>query len=357
MISIEGQFFTAKSSRQQASTLTINSGGLVEVVNIEHQSLLTGVHQFRDLDISPRLGNTPRFIQFETGDRFETLDNDSVDELLKQKQQSVLYRLLHKMESHLIFVFLVTVFTSFAVWGFVKFGVPAGASLIATVLPVETSQYLGQGTLEIMDKSVFEPSELDPQRKNDLQALFQQYAEPYQQYSVKVSFRKSDGIGANAMALPDGHIIFTDDMVNLAEQDEELIAIFGHEIGHLAHRHMLRRVIQDSMFTLVLVLMTGDVSSASSVITAIPGVLLELAYSRKFEQEADAFAYDFLVENKIPTVYFADIMQRLEATHSRDEAIGESEGKGAKEDHDYSSYLSTHPATEERIQKFLQSTQ
>ncbi len=79
------------------------------------------------------------------------------------------------------------------------------------------------------------------------------------------------------MALPDGHIIFTDAMVNLANQNEELIAIFGHEVGHLAHQHMLRRVIQDSMFTLVLVLVTGDASSA--LVSAIPAVLLELAYS------------------------------------------------------------------------------
>jgi Zn-dependent protease with chaperone function len=357
MTSIQGLFFSRNSSRKQTSTLVINNDGLVEVTDTEQLSLLTGVNQFNDLEISPRLGNTPRFIQFENGDRFETSDNDRVDKLLKQKQQNVLYRLLHTMESHLIFVILVTVFTSFAGWGFVKYGVPAGAYLIATLLPVETSQYLGQGTLEIMDESVFEPSELDSKRKNNLQALFQQYAEPYQQYSVKVLFRKSDGIGANAMALPDGHIIFTDDMVNLATQDEELIAIFGHEIGHLAHRHMLRRVIQDSMFTLVLVLITGDVSSASSVITAIPGVLLELAYSRKFEREADDFAYTFLLDNKIPTKFFADIMQRLEATHSRDKANGETEGKGAKQDHDYSSYLSTHPATEERIQRFLQSAQ
>jgi Zn-dependent protease with chaperone function len=357
MISIQGLFFTSKSSRQQASTLTINNDGLVEVTNNEHQALLTGVHQYSDLDFSPRLGNTPRYIQFNNGDRFETADNDNVDALLKLKQHNVLYRLLHKMESHLVFVLLVTVFISFVVWGFLKFGVPAGASLIATILPAKTSQYLGQGSLEIMDKSLFQPSELDSQRRYNLQLLFDQYAKSYQQYSVKVLFRKSDDIGANAMALPDGHIIFTDDMVNLAQKDEELIAIFGHEIGHLVHRHMLRRVIQDSMFTMVLVLITGDDSSVSSVITAVPGVLLEFAYSRKFEHEADDFAYDFLVDNKIPTDSFANIMQRLEATHNPDEVKNENAGKGVKENHDYSSYLSTHPATEERIQRFLQTAQ
>lgn len=357
MKSIQGLFFTATSSRQQASTLTINSDGLVELTNHEHQSLLTGVHQFNELNISPRLGNTARYIQFKNGDSFQTLDNDSVDELLKHAQQSVLYRVLHQMESHLVFVLLVTVITAFAVWGFMKFGVPAGASLLVTMLPDETSQYLGQGTLEILDQSVFEPSELDLQRRNELQRQFEQYAQPYQQYAVKVLFRKAQGIGANAMALPDGHIIFTDEMVNLAQQDEELIAILGHEIGHLVHHHMLRRVIQDSMFTLLLVLVTGDVSSASSVIAAIPAVLLELAYSREFELEADNFAYDFMLQNNIPPLHFAHVMRRLEASIKAARPAQQDAGENAQQPYDYSSYLSTHPATEDRIQRFLQAVQ
>lgn len=353
MISINGLFFTANSSRQQASTLTIKTDGQVEVTSSEQQSLLSGMHNYSDLEISPRLGNTPRFIQFDNGNRFETLENDKIDQLLKQKKQNVFYRVLHSLESQLVFVLLVTVLTAFVVWGFIKFGVPASASLIAKSLPVETSQYLGQGSLKILDKSFFEPSELDPRRIQALRVLFERYAAPYGDYTVKVLFRKSDEIGANAMALPDGHIIFTDDMVKLAQQDEELIAIFGHEIGHLVHRHMLRRVIQDSMFTLVLVLVTGDVSSTSSIISTIPTVLLELAYSRKFELEADDFAYEFMRHNQLSPMHFAHIMQRLES-NSKDQASASSRDKSANQTNDdFTSYLSTHPATQQRIQRFL----
>ena len=353
MMSIEGLFFPANSSRRLTSTLTINSDGQVEVLSPEQQRLVMGMHYFIDLDISPRLGNTPRYIQFDNGDRFETLDNDNIDHLLKLNKHSLIYRLLHRLESHLVFVVLVTLITAVAAWGFVKYGVPASASLIARSLPVETSQYLGQGSLKILDQSFLQPSELDAQRKQALQELFKQYSLPYKDYAVKVLFRKSDEIGANAMALPDGHIIFTDEMIQLAQKDEELVAILGHEIGHLVHRHMLRRVIQDSMFTLVLVLVTGDVSSTSSIISTIPTVLLELAYSRKFELEADDFAFHFLQQNDLSPVHFAHIMQRLEKSSKEKASDVSSDDPDAQVTEDYSSYLSTHPATEQRIQRFL----
>lgn len=356
MTSIQGDFYSTKSSRQQASVLTIHSDGRIDIQNEQQQSLLNRIVLFSELEISPRLGNTPRYLNLNNGDRFETLDNDGVDELLNRFQQGVLYRMVHKMESHLVFVLLGAVFTALAMWGFFKYGAPATASFIAHLLPENTNQYIGQGSLRILDESVFEDSELEPQRQQQLTALFNRYAEPYARYSVKVSFRKSDDIGANAMALPDGNIVFTDQMVALAQQDEELIAVFGHEIGHLVHQHVLRRVIQDSMLTVVLVLVTGDVSSVSSIITAIPAMLLELSYSRKFEEEADDFAYDFLLENNLSPTHFAHIMQRLEDDR-RDDVVRDQMEKGGGADADFSAYISTHPVTSQRIKRFLQATE
>ena len=118
--------------------------------------------------------------------------------------------------------------------------------------------------------------------------------------------------GANALTLPNGTIVFTDEMVNLAVNDHELVAILGHEIGHVVHRHILRRIIQDSTITILILFITGDVSSASSVVLALPSILLDLSYSREFEIEADDFAFDFFINNNLEPEYFAQIMRRLE---------------------------------------------
>ncbi len=360
MMKVEGDFYFNASSKRQKALLTINKQGFVTFSSLDgNDSPECPELHFSQLQISPRLGNTPRYISFENGSNFETLHNDKIDDLLRGFKQGTVHRFIHLLESHLLIVLLVVVFVSGFIWGSVKYAVPEIASISAQLLPVEVNQYLGQETLDILDRTVFNPSELAEQRKTQLTLLFERYASEYPELLIKIGFRKAENIGANAMALPGGQIIFTDELVDLAENDQELIAIFAHEIGHLYYRHMLRRIIQDSMLTVLVVLMTGDASSASTIVYAIPGLLLELAYSRQFELEADDFAYDFLISNDIETQHFANIMLRLidaQQKMNKAEKVTLAHKNDSREPekitHQLSPYLSTHPATEMRVQKF-----
>ena len=107
--------------------------------------------------------------------------------------------------------------------------------------------------------------------------------------------------------------------------------------------------------------MTGDVSSASSIVYAIPSLLLELAYSREFESDADDFAYQFLVDNDIETSHFANIMLRLMASAENKNKSDDAELAVTDQSEDESQdgfenmipYLSTHPTTKRRIEVFL----
>ncbi len=63
---------------------------------------------------------------------------------------------------------------------------------------------------------------------------------------MTVEFRASPIIGANAFALPGGIVIVTDQLMQLAEHDDEILAVLAHEIGHVKHRHVLRGLPQDS---------------------------------------------------------------------------------------------------------------
>ena len=86
-------------------------------------------------------------------------------------------------------------------------------------------------------------------------------------------------MGANAFALPNGTIVVTDDLVKLAEHDDELVAVLAHEIGHVVSRHALRRVLQDSGVMLLVAGITGDIVSISSLAAALPTLLIEAKYS------------------------------------------------------------------------------
>ena len=113
-------------------------------------------------------------------------------------------------------------------------------------------------------------------------------------YPLQVMFRKGGALGPNAFALPDGTIVFTDEMVRLAEHDDELSAVLAHEIGHVVRRHGMRTIIQDSLLGFLILAITGDITGSSELFIGLPVLLTEMAYSREFEREADQYALAYM---------------------------------------------------------------
>jgi predicted Zn-dependent protease len=128
--------------------------------------------------------------------------------------------------------------------------------------------------------------------------------------------------------------VLTDELVQLAGDDRELVGVLAHELGHIEQRHALRSVLQKSALSLAVSLFTGDVSS--SFAAALPSFLLEARYSREFEREADAFAVEKLRAAGIDPAHLARMLERLRA-------------HAGEPDHPLIGYLQTHPPTPERI--------
>lgn len=88
----------------------------------------------------------------------------------------------------------------------------------------------------------------------------------------------------------------------------------------------------------------------SESVAVLPYMLMNLSYSRAMETEADELAIRHLQAHGIAVHNLADILQRLE---NADELLEEKEVKQpAQEDKTKSrwlDYISTHPATDERI--------
>ena len=95
-------------------------------------------------------------------------------------------------------------------------------------------------------------------------------------------------------------------------------------------------MLQNSIVGLVVAWFIGDVSTIAA---AAPAALLQANYSRELEREADAYAMQVLRANDIPVRHLADILRRLDAES------GLSDASGAL------GYLSSHPATSERLQQ------
>ncbi len=75
----------------------------------------------------------------------------------------------------------------------------------------------------------------------------------------------------------------TDELVEMAGNDPEILGVLAHEIVHVREQHGMRSVLQGSAVFLIWTLMTGDVSTVAGMGSALPAMLAENGYSRGFE--------------------------------------------------------------------------
>lgn len=328
-------YFAPGSARAHEVEVTVDAAGTLWVRG-------EGVERrcpFAQVRISPRIADTPRFLALPDGGKCETGDNDAVDALLAGGGRARLARLAHRLESGLPYVALTLVAAILIVWGSITYGVPWLARELAETIPPTLDERLGRDALATLDRTLFAPSRLPPGEQRRVRRLFADTVrglpvEP----RARLELRSSPRIGANALALPSGVIVVTDDLVRIAEREAELVGVLAHEIGHLHHRHTLRSLLQNSVTVLVIAAVTGDVASVSSLSAALPAWLIESKYSRAFELEADDYARELLAARGISTRPFADILARLERRHPRGE-------------NPVTDYLASHPATDERIER------
>jgi len=343
MIAIKGYFYDGKTSKQIFCICRFYDNGAAHIEQIDTGKTLIDMPA-SEIRASPRVANSLRYLHFPGGEKFETEDNETVDLVMKRFHKSDGLHWIHRLESRWRYIGLSLLVLAFCAWLFARYGVPATASLIASRLPEFFYRQATVQTLGVLDRTLLRPSELEVPIQEDLIKRFHAVLAEYPTFKLKVLFRKGGPLGPNAFALPDGTVLFTDEMIKIAKHHDELVAVLSHEIGHVVNRHGMRSVIQDSIFAFAILAITGDVSGTSEMFLTLPVYLTELAYSRGFEDEADLFALNYLKSHNISASGFADLMRRIEKERKL-----KTGNVGSK-----SSYLSTHPLTEERLKKFDQ---
>jgi predicted Zn-dependent protease len=224
-------------------------------------------------------------------------------------------------------------------WALLTFGVPVGAKYVATSIPPDLERSLGNESMRTLDRFLFEDSELDEEQQQRVRQLFDAITRESPNYSnYRLLFRTSESIGPNAFAIPGGVVVITDEMVELVRTDDELVSVLAHEVGHLAQRHSLRILLQNSASAIIIAGLTGDLSNITALSATIPTVLMQAKYSRDFEREADEFAFDYIDDHGFDSDALSELLLRLE----------EQEHDGAQQD-GISTWLSSHPLSAERV--------
>ena len=327
----QGYYYDGRQPLRRSATLAFAAGEATLVWDGEPRQ-----YGVASMLVSPRVGSADRFISLADGGQFQCADDPMLDLLPQHSKTEAAVAWLEQRVAVAVASVVLTV--ALLVGGY-EYGLPAAAKHVAAEIPIETEQALGEQALVWLDDSDwFKPSELDQDTQDRLRSEFEDlFAElPFAQH-YRLAFRESGYIGANAFALPGGTIVITDDMVKLAESDQEVLAILAHEIGHVELRHVMRHVLQDSAVAVAAATITGDAATLSVAVAGLPSLVAQAEYSRDFETEADDFAFELLRQHEMSPEAFATVMERIQADCECE--------PGALD------FLSTHPVTGERIKR------
>jgi len=158
-------------------------------------------------------------------------------------------------------------------------------------------------------------------------------------------FNVADETEPNAFALPGGFVYVTRGLLALANSEDELAGVMGHEIGHVVARHSVRQLEASTPFSILFGIPSAIVGIVSPALGGIVGGVGKLAsglvlapYSRDQEREADQIGIQLAAKAGWDPTGLPSMLHTLE----REEAL-------AGGDPSRISFFANHPATPERV--------
>jgi len=292
----------------------------------------------RDMRPRPRVGSAPLDIELPNGGLLVAPYDDVASFIPLPPLASLADRLERRM------AVVLTALAGLAVAVFLVYsrGIPWLVDVAADRLPPQVEADIAREGLAFLDANVFRASHLPAARRAGLQDRLGQLAAAEGMPVPRMEFRFGGFIGPNALALPGGVVVVTDQLAEILD-DEGMTAVLAHELGHLRHRHGTRRILQASFAGLFTAAIFGDVSGGTLAAT-VPAVFLYTGYARDLERDADAFAFDLLRRTGRSPLLLASALQRLQ------DDVDRRRPKDALARPSRTGYLASHPLTGERIE-------
>jgi len=376
---VNGRWYASGGAAQVDATLHVD-GELLEVKI--HNDTVLSCHM-HDVSVSDRLGNVERKLTFPNIGIFTTPDNNGVDHAFRRSRRTNAF--IHYLETHIVAVIIALVFTIALALSFFRWGIPWVSETVAHLLPHKTNELIAEQTLSFLDDYWFEDSEISAERQAEIRQHFSAKLVPLDERNKGIhyqlhfrSWKKDDKGIPNAFALPSGDIIVTDQFVRLATNQDEMDSVLLHEIGHVIERHSLEMVVQGTLVTTIVMLVSGDSSGIADAGLGLGALLLSSHYSREHESEADTYAFTQMLVAGIDPIAFSTIMSKMdqyvtdtfyateenpdEQTAENDktqqvtqqneqaeiETAEETKDIHVSEEDNLLNYLSTHPSTDAR---------
>lgn len=221
--------------------------------------------------------------------------------------------------------------------GFYAWGIPGLAQFLAPHIPVSWEEQLGASVLE----QLAPPSGrcLDEPRLLALESIVTRLSRttPDSPYHIRLTVLDRPAI--NAFALPGGHVVVFRGLLEATETPEQLAAVLAHEFQHIYKQHSTRAMIEQVSSSLLIAAVSGDFTGGLAYGIEGARVLGMLRHSRLHEDEADREGLRLLQAVGIDPAEMIAFYRIMEAQDPHDVAA--------------SSYLSTHPNTNDRMERLM----
>ncbi|MFT5483554.1 MAG: putative Zn-dependent protease [Halieaceae bacterium] len=151
----------------------------------------------------------------------------------------------------------------------------------------------------------------------------------------------------NAFALPGGYIYINRGLLAYLENEAQLAAVLGHEIGHVTARHSLRQQTAQAankLFSTLAYIATRNADVANTTSTA--GTALNRGYGREHELEADRFGAEYLYTTGYDTDAMIDVIGILKNHEQYNKIKAKASGRKTAS---YHGVFATHPRNDARL--------
>jgi predicted Zn-dependent protease len=179
------------------------------------------------------------------------------------------------------------------------------------------------------------------------QAVVEVLEPPYNDYEWELAIFDSDSV--NAFAMPGGKIGVLSGILKVTENQHQLAAVIGHEIAHVTARHSNERASRASLSDIginaVAIVLGGGHSgytyTAQQALATGAAFGITLPHTRGQETEADVIGLEYMARAGFDPREAVPLWQRMDALSEKNPP----------------EFLSTHPASETRIENLVSEWQ
>lgn len=321
------------ASGVRSDIVTCNIEGDELVIFFDQNGTSKRVHR-SEMTTRTKLAGLPREVSLDGGDLLMWSSSPEEDAWLDKNQLVG----VSKLESKKPYLMASIILVPLLLYGLFTQALPRIAVSFSQYVPYSIKEIGSQHTLAALDSTLLKPSKLSTESKelhaNSFYSLLAQIETENKNY--RVHFRHSNVLGPNAFALPDGTIVFTDQLIALVEENQDVLnAIFLHEVGHVENNHSMQLIAESLFATLAISYFFGDLSGVLDGVLGIGTSVVQNQFSKAHEWEADNYAIGQLKALGKDPADFAAAMEAFQTL--------------ATEQSDLDSWFSSHPLVTDRI--------